>query len=327
MRHEQREVDARGTESRSPTIRTPRACGALLAVTLMAGCATATSNLPAPRVTVPQGWQQPGDSTEVAVSESHDEDISRWWLQLDDTTLSDLVAKALISNPDLRSARARLHDTLAAPTPIPAAPERVVVGIPADTLRQRPDVSAAERRLAAETARLNQAKAARYPSFKLTGSLGVESLSLGGLTSGDTVIRSLLGSLTAPLFDRGRIRRQIEIQGESQEQTLAAYERTILTALEEVENALVTLANARRRQTALSAAAEAARNAAQLARSRYIAGLTSYQAVLDTERSVLSIEDGLVSTEAEGTSALIRLYKALGGGWAADTNEPKSEES
>ncbi|MBI2837328.1 MAG: TolC family protein, partial [Acidobacteria bacterium] len=79
--------------------------------------------------------------------------------------------------------------------------------------------------------------------------------------------------------------------------------------------------------TALSAAAEAARNAAQLAQSRYIAGLTSYQPVLDTERSVLSIEDNLKSTEAEGTSALIRLYKALGGGWAPDTNEANSEES
>ena len=99
------------------------------------------------------------------------------------------------------------------------------------------------------------------------------------------------------------------------EQALLAYERTILTALEEVENALVSLANSRMRQDSLAGAAEAARNAALLARHRYSAGVVSYQTVLDTERSVLSVEDNLETSEAEGTAALIRLYKALGGGW------------
>ncbi len=218
---------------------------------------------------------------------------------------------------------ASLHETLAAAAPIPTAPQRVVVGIPADTLRQRPDVRAAERRLAAEIARLGEAEAARYPSLKLSGSLGVDAVSLGGLATATTVTRSLIGSLTAPIFDRGRIRRQIEIQSATEEQALIAYEGTVLAALEEVENALVALANARTRQGSLAAAADAARRAAELARDRYAAGLIGYQTVLDTERTVLSAEDALTSSEAESTSDLIRLYKALGGGWTpAPAAEP-----
>lgn len=205
---------------------------------------------------------------------------------------------------------AALHDLLATPSQVPAAPAQVTARFPAETLRQRPDVRAAERRLAAATARLGEAEAARYPSLKLSGSLGIE-----GLIGTDTLVRSLVGSLSAPIFNRARIRQQIDIKSESQEQALIAYEKTILAALEEVENALVELANAERRRTALAAAVDAARDAAQLARDRYVAGLTSYQTVLDTEHSVLSAEDSLTAITAEGTSALIRLYKALGGGW------------
>jgi multidrug efflux system outer membrane protein len=227
---------------------------------------------------------------------------------------------------------AALHQTLTTPGPVPMAPDSVAVGIPADTLRQRPDVRAAERRLVAETARLGKAETARYPSFSLSGSLGLQALVAGGVSTAITVSSSVAAGLAAPLFDRGRIREQIEIQSAAQEQALIAYEQTMLNALEDVENALVELANARRRHEALAAAAESARTAAQLARDRYTAGLVSYQTVLDTERTQLSAEDSLKSTEADGTSALIRLYKALGGGWAAAPSgeagtHPQSEAS
>jgi outer membrane protein, multidrug efflux system len=210
---------------------------------------------------------------------------------------------------------AALHEVLAVQGAIPPVPERIAVGIPADTLRQRPDVRAAERQLVAAIARVGEAKAARFPSFRLSGSLAASALSLGGLASAETVTRSLLGSLTAPIFDRGRIRRQIEIQSEAQEQALVGYESTVLSALEEVENALVSLANNGRRRVSLEAATEASRAAAELARYRYTAGITSYQTVLDTERTMLSAEDSLEASKADGASALIRLYKALGGGW------------
>jgi NodT family efflux transporter outer membrane factor (OMF) lipoprotein len=210
---------------------------------------------------------------------------------------------------------AALQERLAAAGPIPRAPERIAVGIPADVLRQRPDVRAAERALAAETARIGQAQAARYPSFSLTGSIGLQAASLDALTGGATTVRALAAGVTAPIFDGGRLRQQVEIQRAVQERAQIGYESVVLTALEEVENALVGFGNSGARRAALAEALTAARNAALLARYRYTAGLVNFQTVLDTERTVLTIEDSLAATEADGVSALIQLYKALGGGW------------
>lgn len=213
-----------------------------------------------------------------------------------------------------------LHARLAATGNLPAVPEQIAVGIPADTLRQRPDVRAAERRLAAETARVGVAEAARYPSFNLSGSIGLEALTLGGL-GGSGAASSLLAGITGPVFNAGRLRAQVDIQDAVREQAQVAYEQAVLSALQEVENALAALARNRERVEALAISAESARNAAQLAQQRYSAGLIDFQSVLDTERSVLSAEDSLASSRADGVLALIRLYKALGGGWSpqADT--------
>lgn len=216
----------------------------------------------------------------------------------------------------LGQAPGALHEKLAAPAPIPAAPDQVAVGIPADVLRQRSDVRTAERKLAAETARIGQAEAARYPNFTLSGSIGLEALSLGAL-GGNAVTRSMLASVKETILDGGRLRRQVEIQSAIQEQALVGYEAAVLTALQDVENALVSLANSRQRQATLRSAVEAAHNAALLARDRYTSGLIDFQTVLNTERTVLTIEDSLASAEAEGATALVQLYKALGGGWPA----------
>lgn len=221
----------------------------------------------------------------------------------------------------LAQAPGSLHETPATPAAMPKVPAQVMVGIPADTLRQRPDVHAAERTLAAETARVGVRTADLYPSLVLSGSIGLEALSLGAL-GGDAATRSLAANLLATVFDGGRLRRQVEIQSAVQEQALVNYEATVLTALEDVENALAALANSRKRQEALAGAAEAARNAALLARQRYASGLIDYQTVLDTERSVLSVEDSLASAEAEQVSALVSLYKALGGGWSVASESP-----
>jgi len=218
---------------------------------------------------------------------------------------------------------AALHSRLAALEQIPVAPTKIAVGIPADTLRQRPDVRAAGQRLVAATARLDEAKAARYPSLKLSGSIGLDALTSGGLTSAETVVSSLLANLTAPILNRSRINRQVDIASAAADQALASYEQTILRALEDVQNALVALDGSQQRQDALTTAVAAAESAAELARTLYSAGQSSYQSVLDTERSVLALEDSLSSTEAESASALIRLYKALGGGWSP-TSAPVS---
>ncbi|MDD3447511.1 MAG: efflux transporter outer membrane subunit [Gammaproteobacteria bacterium] len=210
-----------------------------------------------------------------------------------------------------------LRAELSAVRPLPAPPATVAVGIPADTIRQRPDMRAAERRLAAQTARVGEAVAARYPSFSLGGTLGLESLVADSLFTGGAITRSVLGGLAATLFDGGRLRRNVEIQDARQAQAQAAYESTLLNALEEVENALVALAANRSRHAALAEAAESARTAAALARHQYTAGLLDFQTVLDTQRSQLSVEDELSRVEGDVVSGYIRLYKTLGGGWEA----------
>ncbi len=203
--------------------------------------------------------------------------------------------------------------------PLPETPSQVAVGIPAETLRQRPDVRAAERKLAAETARVGVAEAARYPSFKLSGSIGLDALVQSG--AGSTgIFYSLLGGVTAPIFNAGRLKNQVEAQDAVREQAQVAYEQTTLTALQEVENALVSIARNRERGEALTRAAAAARAAAELARQRYSAGVIDFQAVIDTQRTALSVEDSLASTHADEVFALIRLYKALGGGWSQATD-------
>jgi NodT family efflux transporter outer membrane factor (OMF) lipoprotein len=219
----------------------------------------------------------------------------------------------------LGKAPGTLDARLDAPGVIPDMPDAVVVGIPADTLRQRPDVRAAERAVAAESARLGVAEANRYPSLTLTGSLGLDALKAGDLLSGDALAGSLLARVAGTLFDAGRLKQRVEIQDAVREQALIAYRSSVLTALEEVENALVALANSRQRQAMLRDAARAAGNAERLARQQYQAGLVDFQTVLSTQRSLLSVQDSLKSSEADTATALIRLYKALGGGWSGAT--------
>lgn len=209
---------------------------------------------------------------------------------------------------------------------LPAVPSRITVGIPADTLRQRPDVRGAEQRVIAATARVTEAAARRYPQFSLSGSVGVEMVT-GALTGGTSLAASAAESVFRTIFDGGRIRQQIAVQSAAQEQAVVSYEATALTALEDVENALVAFDSSRRRIESLTAAANAANTAAQLSQQQYAAGLTDFQRVLDTQRTVLSVQDSLAATEGERLTALIRLYKAIGGGWspaAATTSTHRS---
>lgn len=208
-----------------------------------------------------------------------------------------------------------LHPRLTEVRPLPAAPAQLASAIPAETLRQRPDVRAAERTLAAETARIGVQAAARYPDLTLTGTFGWQAFSLGSLGTAASVTRSMAGTLAATLFDGGRIGSRIVAQEAVREQALVAYEKTVLTALEDVENALAAYAAGRERATARRAAVEAARRAAQLARQLYRSGLTDFQKVLDTERTRLSTEDALATAQADILTAVVQLYKALGGGW------------
>jgi outer membrane protein TolC len=137
------------------------------------------------------------------------------------------------------------------------------------------------------------------------------------LTGDATTTRSLAAAISAPIFDGGRLRQQVEVQRAVQEQAQVGYESAVLTALEEVENALAAYGNSGARRAALADALAAERNAALLARYRYTSGLIDFQPVLDTERTVRTIEDSLATSEADSVLAVIQLYKALGGGWTA----------
>jgi NodT family efflux transporter outer membrane factor (OMF) lipoprotein len=208
-----------------------------------------------------------------------------------------------------------LRAQLETAAPVPAAADDLALAIPADTLRQRPDVHGAERNVLAAAARVSQARAARYPSFNLSGSIGLSALTLGTLTDSSSLVRSILGSIAAPIFDGGAIGANIDARDAAFEQARVAYQAAVLTALKDVEDALVALAGARERLTALREAADAAQNAALLADNQYAAGLIDFQTVLDTQRTLLSVQDGVATTEAELAADYVRLYKALGGGW------------
>lgn len=214
---------------------------------------------------------------------------------------------------------ATLHDRLASPAALPALPDEVAVAIPAETLRQRPDVRAAERRVAAETARIGQASAGHYPSFALSGSLGWKAYTFGTLGGADTLVRSLTAGIAQTLFDGGATSASVRAQEAVQVQSAIAYEKAVLAALEDVENALAAYANSRTRADALLVAADAARNAAAIAGQRYASGLIDYQVLLETERTRLSATDSLASAATDRLVALVGLYKALGGGWQDGT--------
>jgi multidrug efflux system outer membrane protein len=208
---------------------------------------------------------------------------------------------------------AALMSELQAVRPIPEAPAEVTVGIPADTLRQRPDVRSAERTLAAQTARIGVAEAQLKPALRLTGNIGASALSIGGLV--DAIAGSLFAGLSQTLFDGGRLRSQVRAQRAAAEGALATYRQSVLTALEDVENGLVALRAAKERRAQFAVALDAASNQAILARSEYRAGLTDFQTQLEAERALLSARDGQISSQADQALAVVQLYRALGGGW------------
>jgi NodT family efflux transporter outer membrane factor (OMF) lipoprotein len=215
---------------------------------------------------------------------------------------------------------AALLTVLSSVGPVPQADDNLAMSMPADTLRQRPDVRAAEFQVTAALARVSQAEAARLPSFNLGGSLGLSALTLGALTNGASVVSSLLASITMPVFDGGAIRGQIRAQQAALDQAGMAYKAVVLKALQEVENALVAIRGDRERLLHLREAAMAATSAAQLARQSYDSGLVDFATVLQTQRTQLSTQDSVASANSDLSADHVRLYKALGGGWIPDSN-------
>jgi NodT family efflux transporter outer membrane factor (OMF) lipoprotein len=214
-----------------------------------------------------------------------------------------------------------LAEQLAERRPVPVAPAEIVVGVPADIIRRRPDIRSAERRLAAQSAQVGVATAALYPSLSLSGSIGLQSLSASDVFDGSRTDRFGL-SLRLPIFAGGALYQNLRAQNAVLDQTLASYESTVLTAFEEVENALLGWTNEQRRREALVQAVDSARRARELAVVQYNSGLVDFQTVLTADRQLISLEDSLALSDGELTSNLIRLYKALGGGWSVFPTSP-----
>ena len=272
------------------------------------------------------------------VSQSETFDLTTWRAQaglstdLDveqaRTILAQTRAAVPVVKTDLNNAENRIAVLLGerpgevsalldAPKPIPVTPREVAVGVPATTLAQRPDVRRAEMQLWAQTARVGVATAEAYPKLSALGSIGLEALTVGGLFSSlaKAGTWTAAGAIAQPVFHGGEIQGEIERQEALRLGAIATYESTVLAALEEVENALVAYAQEQDRRAELAEGAAAAERALVLAQDQYGSGLIDFQAVLDAQRSLLVLQDSLATSEGQVTSNLIRLYKALGGGW------------
>jgi NodT family efflux transporter outer membrane factor (OMF) lipoprotein len=209
-----------------------------------------------------------------------------------------------------------LADELGERKPIPVAPLEIVAGVPADAIRRRPDIRAAERRLAAQTAQVGVATAALYPSLSLSGSISLQALSAGDLLSDGFQTNRAGLSLNMPIFSGGALRQNIRVQNALVDEALAGYEATVLGAYEEIENALDAWTHEQLRHQALIEAVASGRRASQLALLQYNSGLVDFQTVLTADRQLISLEDSLAVSDGEITSNLVRLYKSLGGGWS-----------
>ncbi len=198
---------------------------------------------------------------------------------------------------------------------IPLPPSSIAVGIPADLLRQRPDIRRSERQLAAQTARLGVATADLYPSFSLFGTLGLESIDAGDLLSSGSHFYSFGPRFRWNIFDGGRIRSLIRVADAVTEQALHQYEQTVIRALSEVDSAIYAYLQEQKRLEALERSVAATNRTLSLAVQLYKEGLRDFQSVLDAQRFLFNQENQLAQSRGNVAINLVLLYRALGGGW------------
>jgi NodT family efflux transporter outer membrane factor (OMF) lipoprotein len=203
--------------------------------------------------------------------------------------------------------------TLAGP---PAPPPTVPVGLPSELLRRRPDIRVAERNLAAATADVGVAVGDLYPQINLTGSADLISASLKNLVSGNSIQTSVTAMLVQHIFDGGKIKANISAKKEARIQAYLAYQKTVLTALKDVEDALSRYGAEQRRNGQLRTSAQAARVAFEMADDRYKSGLSDFINVLQTQAALYQAETQLAESDGFLDQDLVSLQKALGGGWS-----------
>ncbi|OPY89670.1 MAG: Outer membrane protein OprM precursor [Syntrophaceae bacterium PtaU1.Bin231] len=216
-------------------------------------------------------------------------------------------------------------------SPLPQTWASTETGLPSELLTRRPDLRKAERQLAAASADIGVATADLYPKFDLTAGLGLQSSSTGSLLQASSRYWSIAPVVSLPLFTGGKTRAAIESKKAVYDETLARYRSTFNSALEEVENALISCRAQQERHTVLADSAAAYEDALKLATERYRMGLTNFLDVLEAEKSLYGVQINKSQSKAKLLTSLVSLNKALGGGWkaagAAETPEEKEKES
>jgi outer membrane protein, multidrug efflux system len=243
-------------------------------------------------------------AAQLSVSESH---IPLWVRQ---TRLSMHALSVLLAE-DLGTLEEELNVTV----PSLKAPEALAIGLPAELLRRRPDIRRAERELAGATARIGVATADLYPRLGLKGTFGLQAIELPELGDWSSHAFGLGPWIRWPIFEGGRIRANIQVQDARRQQALAQYQRVVLKAIREVEDALIAHTTEQARRRSLANAVESSRQAVELAQLAYEAGATDLLVVLDVQRMLYAAQDALAEADQGAMMCLVGLYKAIGGGW------------
>lgn len=201
----------------------------------------------------------------------------------------------------------------------PTLPGKIPITLPSELLRQRPDIRAAERNLAASTAEIGVATADLFPRFSLSALLGLQSTDLSGLIDGSSRFWSVGPVLNLNIFDQGKKQAAVAIREAQRDGALADYEQSVLTAIGEVEDGLVAFSREQETLRLLNEAVTSGRKAVMMSKGLFETGLTDFLNVLQSESALYQSEDQLVQSEQRLALSLVALYKALGGGWNTET--------
>ncbi len=260
-------------------------------------------------------------STRLEAGRGTQLDVSRAQAQLSATLSSIPDLEAEVNRSMLRLSVLVGHEPqaltaqLSSPEDLPALPETQSIGTPEALLRRRPDIIAAERQLAAATARIGISVADLFPRISFVGSWGFDAVSSQDLGDAGSETYVFGPSIRWAAFDLGRVRQQIKQREAAADGALARYEQTVLRALEETDASLTNYAKSLAKQDHLKDSAAASLEAASLARVRFENGAADFLTVLDAERNALQAEDALAQSETQTATALLAMYKALGGGF------------
>jgi NodT family efflux transporter outer membrane factor (OMF) lipoprotein len=259
-------------------------------------------------------------------------------LQLSNAQLSNTQATVPTLEAQLRQAEDALSvllglppgniaEILGGPAPIPVAPAEVAVGIPADLLRRRPDVRAAELQAAAQCAQIGVAKADLYPAFTLSGTIGLLSTTIGtaglsNLFNGKALTASAGPSFAWNLFNYGRITNNVRVQDALFQQLLLNYQNTVLSAQQQVQDSLAGFLGSRKNAELLAQSVQSAKIAAELALAQYQLGSADFTTVVTAQQSLLTAQDSLARAVGSTATNLVGLFRALGGGWEIRRGQP-----